>query len=44
MVTAVGAADNVCRLNSRGDLNILSEAGIHAPQLISYQLRAGKAL
>ena len=39
MVTAVGAADNICRLNSRGDLNILSEAGIHVPQLISYQLR-----
>ena len=35
--TAVGAVDESCRLN-RGNLNILSEARIHAPELISYQV------
>jgi hypothetical protein len=34
-VTAVGAGDESCRLNSRGNFNILSEAWIHAPELIS---------
>jgi hypothetical protein len=36
-VTAVGAVNESCRLN-RGNLNILSEARIHAPELISYQV------
>jgi hypothetical protein len=31
-------SDESCRLN-RGNLNILSEARIHAPELISYQVR-----
>jgi len=34
---AVGAVDESCRLN-RGNLNILSEARIHAPELIGYQV------
>src|ERR1700730_17438413 len=37
-VTAVGAVDESCRLSSRGNLNILSEARIHAPELISHQI------
>jgi len=37
-VTAVGAVEESCRLNSRGNLNILSEARIHAPELISHQV------
>jgi hypothetical protein len=37
-VTAVGAVDERCRLNSRGDFNILSEAWIHAPELMSYRI------
>jgi hypothetical protein len=35
--TAVGAAGETCGLNS-GNLNILSEARIHAPELISDQV------
>src|SRR5207248_586128 len=35
--TAVGAAGETCVLNS-GNLNILSEARIHAPELISDQV------
>src|ERR1700746_4065989 len=34
---AVGAVDESCRLN-RGNLNILSEARIHSPELIGYQV------
>jgi hypothetical protein len=37
-VTAIGAVDESCRLNSRGNLNILSEAWIHVPELISYRI------
>jgi len=34
---AVGAVDESCRLNM-GNLNILSEARVHAPELIGYQV------
>jgi hypothetical protein len=34
-VTAEGAVGERCRLNSRGNLNILSEARVHALELIS---------
>ena len=37
-VPAVGAVDESCRLNSKGNFNILSEAWIHAPELISYRI------
>jgi hypothetical protein len=37
-VTAVGAVGERCRLNSRGDLNILSEARVHALELISHRI------
>jgi hypothetical protein len=37
MAMAVGAVDESCRLN-RGNLNILSEARIHAPELTGYQV------
>jgi hypothetical protein len=37
-VTAVGAVGERCRLNSRSNLNILSEARVRAPKLISHQL------
>ena len=36
-VTAVGAVDKSCRLN-RGNLNILGEARMHAPELISHRI------
>src|ERR1700756_461128 len=37
-VTAVGAIGERYRLNSRGNLNILSEARVYAPELISHQI------
>jgi hypothetical protein len=37
-VPAVGAVDESCRLNSRGNFDILSGAWINAPELISYRI------
>ena len=39
-ITAIEIVDHICRLSSRRNLYILTDARIHAPELISYQISA----